>query len=219
MDAFEELMNKVIEKYKEFLNTTYALDYCKVQDKKLRNQILKNPEFQKETRAIKAQVYLRDIQNINKIYEDASKLDGNDEYDSGRGTVDTKAVKDAITLKLKATDIRRELLSMTNDQNSELDEAAINFYFVPVSEADIRKMMEEERIELHEGSEGDDDKLFDEIINSSASMLKDEGIVHSEDDTKVRQRKKSKGEKSEEIFSAPEYADTPKIVDGIEVYE
>ena len=81
---FRELVKKCIEAYRELLNVGLALDLCRVQGK-TRTFIIRDPEFVVETRAIRAQSYKEELEEVEQIYTAAAKLGEGDNYDDYEG--------------------------------------------------------------------------------------------------------------------------------------
>lgn len=166
-DAFRALVQKVIESYKKLLNQGMALDVCRVQGK-MRAMILRDSEFIKETRAIRAEKYLNELNEIEDIYQAATRMgqDG-DDYDdraaSGRDLMDGRKRKsgdkkksndkDALAMQLKAASMRRELMSLTADDASDNEESAVNFFFTALTREEMETM---KQVEVNHGTASED---------------------------------------------------------------
>lgn len=158
-DSYDLLVDECIKAYKELLNSSMALDICKVQGK-MRSIILHDERFVSETRAIKAEQYLNEIKGINSIYDAATSLggaiDGVDVGDDGRddgASMNEKQIiqakKDALSMQLKASEMRRELLSLSSEDEGE-EESAVNFFFTALTKEEMEKI---KQVEINEGDE------------------------------------------------------------------
>lgn len=163
-DAFRAQVKECIEAYRKLLNTGMALDFCRVQGKQ-RTFILRDQEFITETKAIRAEKYNQELEEVQEIYEAATKLGESDEYggDDGRGPADgrrkkSKAAndKDALSMQLKAATMRRELMSLTAEDNADNEESTLNFFFTALTAEEMEKLKE---VEVNHGS-GDDSALM-----------------------------------------------------------
>lgn len=157
-DEFNKVVAKVIECYKKVLNSGMALDACRVQGK-LRAMILADPEYIKETKAIRAEMYFKELDEVEEIRKKANALDMDD---GGRGG--GQSVKDAVTLQLKAAQMRRDLLSLSADAGKDDEADALNFFFCPVSREEMEKM---KRVEVFYGSD-DNDAVYASLLEDTA---------------------------------------------------
>lgn len=153
-ESFNSVVSKVIECYRKVLNAGMALDACRVQGK-LRAMILADPVFIRETKAIRAEKYFEELDEVEEIRRKANSLDMDD---GGRGG--GQSVKDAVTLQLKAAQMRRELLSLSAEAGKDDESDALNFFFCPVSREEMEKM---KRVEVFYGS-GDDDAVLASLV-------------------------------------------------------
>lgn len=153
-DDFSAVVSRVISCYKKVLNAGMALDACRVQGK-LRAMILADPVFIRETKAIRAEKYFEELDEVEEIRRKANSLDMDD---GGRGG--GQSVKDAVTLQLKAAQMRRELLSLSAEAGKDDESDALNFFFCPVSREEMEKM---KRVEVFYGS-GDDDAVLASLV-------------------------------------------------------
>ena len=158
-DAYDALVDEVIEAYRKLLNQGMALDVCRVQGK-MRSMILRDARFIKETRAIRAEKYMRELEEIEEIYSAASRLgDDSGGYDSsGRDgpSRGRSSDKDALSMQLKAAAMRRELTALTADDTGDNEESAVNFFFTALTAGEMEAM---KQVEVHRGTSGDDDAL------------------------------------------------------------
>lgn len=164
---FRELVHKCIEAYKDLMNVGLALDLCRVQGK-TRTFIIRDPEFVVETRAIRAQSYKEELEEVEQIYTAAAKLGEGDSYDDyegddgrsgGKGKKKKSQVgndKDALTMQLKAATMRRELKSLSADDNTDSEESTLNFFFTALTREEMEALKE---VEVNHGT-GDDSALM-----------------------------------------------------------
>ena len=189
---FRELVKKCIEAYRELLNVGLALDLCRVQGK-TRTFIIRDPEFVVETRAIRAQSYKEELEEVEQIYTAAAKLGENDNYDDyegddgrtqGKGKKKKSQVgndKDALTMQLKAATMRRELKSLSAEDNTDSEESTLNFFFTALTKEEMEALKE---VEVNHGT-GDD------------SALMAMGSEDSEEDVAAKAKKRN--EKNKEL--------------------
>ena len=197
---FRELVNKCIDAYRELLNVGMALDYCRVQGK-TRTFITRDPDFITETKAIRAQKYREELEEVQDIYDAASKLgdsgdysnyDGDDGRTEGKGKKKKSQVgndKDALAMQLKAATMRRELMSLTAEDNTDNEESTLNFFFTALTREEMEQLKE---VEVNHGS-GDD------------SALMAMGGEDAEEDVAAKAKKRN--EKNAQLTgSSPDYA-------------
>lgn len=135
----------VLEAYKLLLNEALALDYCGItgNDRKL---ILNDSSFMKVSKQIKAGKYIEEIEDINSIVRSLSG-DGLDD-NSRMGTSDEDPSK-VINLKLKLSQLRRDMLSLTASDNESDEVDSLNIFFIDVTREEFEKL---QTIEFQEGS-------------------------------------------------------------------
>lgn len=210
-DDYEILVDNCIASYRELLNTSMALDINMVQGK-MRSIILKDERFVKETKAIKAKQYLDEIRQVNDIYSAATKMGGaidtGDEGSDGRdggGMSDKQIIqarKEALSMQLKAAEMRRNLKSLTAESSEGKEEDAINFFFTALTEEEMRKIRQ---VEVNDGSEDESDAF--------KAMKKEED---NDPAAKTLRRKEQTKAVHGEVEEEPE----PTVLsDGTEVYE
>lgn len=162
-DDFRTQVDRCIEAYKQLLNTGMALDYCRIQGKQ-RTFILRDPEFIRETKAIRAEKYRNELEEVQEIYEAATRMGDSDTDgytgDDGRGGKAKKkgssTDKDALAMQLRAASMRRELMSLTAEDNADNEESTLNFFFTALTPEEMEKLKE---VEVNHGS-GDDKALM-----------------------------------------------------------
>ena len=174
-DSFDALVSKCIDMYSKLLNSGMALDACRVQGK-MRAMVLQDERYIRETRAIKAEKYLGELDDIDRIIKSADRMVYGDD-DDGRGS--SKLEKDALAMKLRGAQMRRELLQLTA-ADSDNEDDGLNFFFCPVSAEEMERM---KRVEVHRGS-NDDSSLYDALMedDNTGSDSITESSVRTEDE-------------------------------------
>jgi hypothetical protein len=164
-DYFRLLVRNCIETYKELPNDAACLDYNRVAGK-LRAMVLDDEEYKQETRNIYAKQRLEELRELDNIARLTSfgEDDEDDGIDTdprarGRKKKSVSADKDALMMRFKAVQMRRELLTAMNEDNNASERDAVNLMFVGMSREEIEKGA---RDEIYEG---DDDGALDELTN------------------------------------------------------
>lgn len=206
-DSFETLRDKTIESYRKLLNQGLALDACRVQGK-MRSMILRDPVFVRETRAIKAEKYLNEIEEIEDIYSAAQRLGDDDDgsswddssgRDGGRGPRGSRkktSDKDALAMQLKAASMRRELMQLTADNAADNEESAVNFFFTALTREEMESL---KQVEFHAGS-SDDDASF--------------AAMKGEDEQDVAAKAKKRKQETEVMYGRQDTPDEDMFVIG-----
>lgn len=135
---------EVLEAFELLLNDSMALDYCGITGKD-RKLILNSPDFIRESRRIKAEKYIEEIKDINGIIKSLgkSKVDENARFSDG----DEDPTK-IITLKMKVTAMRREMLQLSSSDKEGEESESLNIFFIDVSREEFERMM---NVEIHDG--------------------------------------------------------------------
>ena len=141
-----EKIPDVLEAYKLLLNDSMALDYCGITGKD-RMLILNDAVFSRETKKIKAERYIEEIKDINEMIKSITKK-GSD--DNARFSEDAEDPTKLITLKMKATSMRREMLSLSSEDTENEETQSLNIFFVDVTREEFLRL---ENVEVHEGDE------------------------------------------------------------------
>lgn len=130
--TYEELRADVISKYKVVYKDSIAMDACKV-PKELRIRMLEDPEYIAETKAIKAHLFISQLDELDNI------VAGN--YDnSEKGTDRSATVLRCLELKQK---LLLEDLNVTKDESN-----ALNVSFIAMSKEDFEAL---ETVEINQG--------------------------------------------------------------------
>lgn len=201
-DSFEVLRDRVIDNYKKLLNQGLALDASRVQGK-MRAMILRDPVFVRETRAIRAEKYLRELDEIEDIYEAAQRLgDEGDSWDDssgrdGAGKKKKSSDKDSLAMQLKAASMRRELMSLTAEDSSDNEESAVNFFFTALTREEMEAL---KQVEVNAGS-SDDEASF--------------AAMKGEDEQDVAAKARKRKQEAEALYGdSPETDGEPVMVMG-----
>jgi hypothetical protein len=165
-DYFRLLVRNCIETYKELPNDAMCLDYNKVSGK-LRSLVLDDEEYKQETRNIYAKQRLEELYEIDNLAKLALNEDEeeNDPRSRGKKKKISGADKDMLNMRFKAAHMRRELIASLNEDSGASERDAVNFMFVPVDEAEFRKLI---TIEVNEGS--DSEGVLDELVTKKEDV-------------------------------------------------
>jgi hypothetical protein len=186
-DYFRLLVRNCIETYKELPNDTVCLDYNRVSGK-LRTLVLNDEEYKKETRNIYAQQCLEELREINSFMKDPAdgEEDGYDPRSKGKKKV-SGADKDMLAVRIRAVQMRRELIASLNENNSASERDAANFMFVGMPREDVEKCAKDEIYE------GEADGALEELTSPKEEAPEGTG-------GKVRASGKSEAPADEDFF-------------------
>lgn len=130
--SYEELRENVIKQYKILYKESVAMDMCRV-PKDVRIRMLEDPYFIQETKAIKAGLFVEQLEELDKIVTGA--------YDnSEKGSDRSATVLRCLELKQK---LLLEDLNVTKDESN-----ALNVSFIAMSKEDFEAL---ETVEINEG--------------------------------------------------------------------
>ena len=130
--TYEELRADVIAKYKIVYKDSVAMDACKV-PKDIRIRMLDDPEYIAETKAIKASLFIDQLDILDGVL--------------GGSYSDPEKVGDRSATVLKALEMKQKLL--LEDLNVTKDESnALNVSFIAMSKEDFEAL---ETVEINEG--------------------------------------------------------------------
>jgi hypothetical protein len=152
-EYLKALVHNCIVAYSRVLSDKTALDYNKVPDS-LRAVILEDGEYRRETRSIRAKKMMDEVREIEYLADAAMKPDFDDDggdddddddiYDprAPRSLKKQKpsADKDAITMRFKAAQLRRDLLNLSAGVESSEEAAALNVFYIPLSREEFMKL-------------------------------------------------------------------------------
>jgi hypothetical protein len=146
-----------------------CLDYNRVSGR-LRALVLDDEEYKQETRNIYARRQLEELREINNLMQlvvdeggdgEEDSQEANDPRNKGRrgkkkqGVVD----KDSLAMRLKAAQIRRELIASMNEDNNASERDAVNFLHIAMTREEVLRSVKNE---LYEGS---DDDALDDLVS------------------------------------------------------
>jgi len=145
---------EVLAAFELLLNDSMALDYCGITGKE-RKLILNDAVFAREARKIKAGKYLEEIKDINEIVKSLGRTKSDDNARFTDGDEDPTKM---ITLKMKATSMRREMLSLSSNDKETEESESLNIFFIDITKEEFERML---NIEIHEGDSNS--KLINDI--------------------------------------------------------
>ena len=130
--SYEELRENVIKQYRILYKESVAMDMCRV-PKDVRIRMLEDPYFIQETKAIKAGLFVEQLEELDKIVTGA--------YDnSEKGSDRSATVLRCLELKQK---LLLEDLNVTKDESN-----ALNVSFIAMSKEDFEAL---ESVEVNHG--------------------------------------------------------------------
>lgn len=135
--TYEELRSDVIEKFKIVYKDSVAMDACKV-PKDIRIRMLEDPEYIAETKAIKAHLFIDQLEELDKIVVGT--------YDNSEKGSDRSATV------LRCLELKQKLL--LEDLNVNKDESnALNVTFVAMQREDFEAL---ETVVINKGGNSDE---------------------------------------------------------------
>ena len=130
--TYEELRSDVIDKFRIVYKDSVAMDACKV-PKDIRIRMLEDPEYIAETKAIKAHLFIDQLEELDKIVVGT--------YDnSEKGSDRSATVLRCLELKQK---LLLEDLNVTKDESN-----ALNIAFIAMSREDFEAL---DTVEVNHG--------------------------------------------------------------------
>lgn len=130
--TYEELRSDVIDKFKIVYKDSVAMDACKV-PKDVRIRMLEDPEYIAETKAIKAHLFIDQLEELDKIVVGT--------YDNSEKGSDRSATV------LRCLELKQKLL--LEDLNVNKDESnALNVAFIAMSREDFEAL---DTVEVNHG--------------------------------------------------------------------
>jgi hypothetical protein len=165
------VIENVVTAFKRFLSDSMALDYCGVLGK-TRSFVLDSKEYKGQTKKIKAEAYLDELDDIEAI---VAELKGSEVNESDYDMRDSKQVKtynkdykDLFAMQLKANELRRNLLQLSQREDEAEEADALNIFFVPVTREEFDAMV---TVEIHDGEEDASEALSAEVAKNAAEQL------------------------------------------------
>ncbi len=130
--TYEELRSEVIDKFRIVYKDSVAMDACKV-PKDIRIRMLEDPEYIAETKAIKAHLFIDQLEELDKIVVGT--------YDNSEKGSDRSATV------LRCLELKQKLL--LEDLNVNKDESnALNIAFIAMSREDFEAL---DTVEVNHG--------------------------------------------------------------------
>ena len=130
--TYEELRSDVIDKFKIVYKDSVAMDACKV-PKETRIRMLEDPEYIAETKAIKAHLFIDQLEELDNVVSGV--------YDnSEKGSDRSATVLRCLELKQK---LLLEDLNVTKDESN-----ALNVSFIAMTKEDFEAL---ETVEINKG--------------------------------------------------------------------
>ncbi len=130
--SYEELRAEVIQQYRIIYKDSLAMDICKV-PKDVRIRMLEDPEYIAETKAIKAGLFVDQLNTLDKVLAETYNH-------SEKGTDMSGTVLKALEMKQK---LLLEDINITKDESN-----ALNVAFVAMSREDFESL---ETVEVNHG--------------------------------------------------------------------
>jgi len=147
------LIDNCVEAYTSLQSDTMALDYCGVGGKN-RALILDNPEYKRRTKIIRAEKYLDEIDEIETLTRDlrgTKVTEGTyDMRDPKQANQYEREYKDLFNMRLKAAEMRRELLNLSRKDDEKEEADALNIFFVPLTPSEFEAL---KTTEVHFGTD------------------------------------------------------------------
>lgn len=130
--TYEKLREDVIKQYRILYKDALAMDICKV-PKDVRIRMLEDPEYIAETKAIKAHLFVEQLETLDNVLAENYNH-------SEKGTDISGVILKALEMKQK---LLLEDLNITKDESN-----ALNVAFVAMSREDFEAL---DTVEVHEG--------------------------------------------------------------------
>jgi len=176
---FDTVLANCITAYRRFLSDSMSLDYCGITGKQ-RALILDNKDYKRMTRTIRAEKYLDEIDEVEELSQALRGAEPDEGDEDIREANDpekeyNKQYKDWFAMKMKAAEMRRDLLKMTKADDEKEEADALNIFFVALTKEEFAAIKEHE---VFEGFESDDDPFADgekakPVVASAKTMLYD----------------------------------------------
>lgn len=156
--TYEELRSDVIDKFRIVYKDSVAMDACKV-PKDVRIRMLEDPEYIAETKAIKAHLFIDQLEELSNII--AGTYDNSEKGSDRSATV------------LRCLELKQKLL--LEDLNVNKDESnALNIAFIAMSREDFEAL---DTVEVNHGGNsreiGNDFGVNDDTDSFEARLKRD----------------------------------------------
>lgn len=174
----DAVIQNVIEAYKFFQSDSMALDYCSIRGP-LRSTVLAHSDYKTQTRYIRAEKYLEEIEEVQQLTKDLrgtepSDVDFRDSRDPDKEY--QRQYKDWFAMRLKTAEMRRELLSLSRKDDESEEASALNIYFVPISREEFEQL---KNVEIVDGTQDSSEAFTEE--DASAPVAARDVLVEIKD--------------------------------------
>ena len=173
--SYEELRDRVIQKFGIVFKDSVAMDACKV-PKDLRIRMLDDPVYMAETKALRANLFVNQLDELDNVIAGA--------YDNSEKGSDRSATV------LRCLELKQKLL--LEDLNINKDESnALNVSFIAMSKEDFEAL---ETIEVNKGGNKNRELSADFGVNEDTDSFE----ARMKADAKQRLKEKEEKDKSNE---------------------
>jgi hypothetical protein len=130
---FSALVHNVTIAYSKFQSNNMALDYCEVTGD-WRKKVLADKNYRKETRKIRAQKFLAEIEEVEALCKTLAraKPEAGDSFE--------KDNKELFAMRLKAQELRRNLLNLRQEEEQESLDKGISITFVSITQQEWKDL-------------------------------------------------------------------------------
>ena len=169
--SYEELRDKVIQKFGIVFKDSVAMDACKV-PKDIRIRMLEDPEYIAETKALRANLFVNQLDELDNVISGT--------YDNSEKGSDRSATV------LRCLELKQKLL--LEDLNINKDESnALNVSFIAMSKEDFEAL---ETIEVNKGGNNNRELSADFGVNEDTDSFE----ARMKADAKQRLKEKEEAE-------------------------
>ena len=169
--SYEKLREEVVKKFGIVYKDSVAMDACKV-PKELRIRMMEDPEYIAETKALKANLFINQLDELDNIISGA--------YDNSEKGSDRSATV------LRCLELKQKLL--LEDLNINKDESnALNVSFIAMSREDFESL---ETVEVNKGGNNGRELSADFGVNEDTDSFE----ARMKADAKQRLKEKEEAE-------------------------
>lgn len=143
-EEYHEILDRCVSAYSKVYKDALVMDICEV-DRTTRLRLLKDPEYLRRTKALKAELFAENVLTLNKVMTESAENEN-------------------AQLVLKALEMKNKLL--LEDLAINKDESnALNVTFVALTREDFEAL---DTVEVHEGSTGGNLGTFGQTTEGSS---------------------------------------------------
>lgn len=146
------LIDACVAAFEHFLDDGLALDYMGVSGK-TRPIVLDNEDYQIRTRMVRAERFMEEIDDVDGMIKDIKASAPTETSVDIRNPKEmdefTKDFKETLGLRMKLTQMRRDLLDVTKQKETE-EVDALNVFFIALTPEEFAAMG---NVETHEGTD------------------------------------------------------------------